>query len=391
MKFLKMSYFRIQKKLPYAHSILENINFSYINPENLRMLLKELSIEYDHPLNYIISNLTKFEPNPTNLVPYSKNFNIRGMRKAIVKIGGFGNMGMTNEVTVSYLDQSRWIHLTTIPHVDQCNYGVAVVNNELYVAGGCYNQDMVEIIHNYVFKYVPRCDKWVKLQPMLKDRCRFSLNSIGQFLYVTGGDVDVDGEIQPTDHCECYNIDDNSWKMIDCLPEKRTQHSAVTHFMCGEEVIFVSGGIFKERVRSDIYRYSPKADKWEKFGNLPTPRADHVMISYGGLIYVCGGWSGDAESRAPVALIEAFDPVQLRWEIVTTVENPRFHCGIILDEACIWFVGGFRNKRHIIKEAAPTLCFNLEKMEWVVSSKLPQHNWEHVCAVLYVPKRRKKV
>ena len=48
--------------------------------------------------------------------------------------------GVTNEVTYYLPSVGRWKRLTTIPHVEQCNFGIAVLHNQLYVVGGFFNQ-----------------------------------------------------------------------------------------------------------------------------------------------------------------------------------------------------------------------------------------------------------
>ena len=62
------------------------------------------------------------------------------MELAIIKVGGFGISGVTNEVTYFLPSVGKWKRLTTIPHVEQCNFGTAILNNQLYVVGGCFNQ-----------------------------------------------------------------------------------------------------------------------------------------------------------------------------------------------------------------------------------------------------------
>ena len=63
---------------------------------------------------------------------------------------------------VSYLHCSEdglegsWSPLTRIPHVECCNFGCAVLQNQLYVVGGCFNQDLQENIHPFGFRYCAR-------------------------------------------------------------------------------------------------------------------------------------------------------------------------------------------------------------------------------------------
>lgn len=47
------------------------------------------------------------------------------------------------------------------------------------------------------------------------------------------------------------------------------------------------------------------------------PRADHVMISIGKYLYVCGGWTEDSETRnrSLVDTIDSYDIENDRWEV----------------------------------------------------------------------------
>jgi hypothetical protein len=84
-------------------------------------------------------------PEDSSVVSVSKTsplVNSRGMELAVIKVGGFGIGGITNEITYFLPSVGKWQHLTSIPHVEQCNFGTAVLDNDLYVVGGCFNQSL---------------------------------------------------------------------------------------------------------------------------------------------------------------------------------------------------------------------------------------------------------
>jgi len=62
------------------------------------------------------------------------------MDLAVVKVGGSGFGGISNEVTYFLPSVGVWRHLTFIPHPKLCNFGTAVLDNDLYVSGGCFGQ-----------------------------------------------------------------------------------------------------------------------------------------------------------------------------------------------------------------------------------------------------------
>lgn len=329
--------------------------------------------------------------------PYSpyKPECVRGMDKALVIIGGFGRNGITNNIMYSIKSEKEWHYLTKIPHVDQCNFGATVYNNNLYIVGGCFNQSLQEVVHPFGFKYNPRLNKWQTIEPMSRGRCRFTLNVLENYLYAIGGSTEVDIGMElgydGTSSCERYNIEANNWEKIKSLPEYRSQHAAATLKIDGHEYLYVSGGLQKGEVMSTLYCYDPQLDRWEEKSNMPTARADHSMFEHEGKLYVCGGWrcvTGmlDIRQRNLISTIDMYDPKTNTWETVAWNRKPRFHCAIIKDEGRIYFVGGFLNDALFYKNTGNTECYDLSAKKWTIGDKAAQEFWEHSGATLFVPR-----
>ena len=75
-----------------------------------------------------------------------------------------------------------------MPHVECCNSAAAVLHNQLYVVGGCWEEGQQENIHGFGFRYDPRQDKWSSTAQLGRERCRFTLTECGGKLYAVGGD-----------------------------------------------------------------------------------------------------------------------------------------------------------------------------------------------------------
>lgn len=113
--------------------------------------------------------------------------NLRGFEEAVVHIGGFqSNTGMTNSLTFYHETSDEWLHLTDVPHVEQANFGVAVLNNDIYVVGGCFNQSLQENVHPFGFRYHVTSRTWSSIAAMIHERCGFFLASDGSRLYAIG-------------------------------------------------------------------------------------------------------------------------------------------------------------------------------------------------------------
>lgn len=74
---------------------------------------------------YLANNLLETRKIMANKSSYIENrdpdsvVNFRGMELALIKVGGFGLSGITNEVTYFLPSIKKWCHLTSIPHVEQ--------------------------------------------------------------------------------------------------------------------------------------------------------------------------------------------------------------------------------------------------------------------------------
>lgn len=318
--------------------------------------------------------------------------NSRGMELALINVGGFRLAGITNEITYYLPSLKKWQHLTSIPHVEQCNYGTAVLGNELYVVGGCYNVCLKEYIHPFGFRYNPMSNKWTTLTPMQQDRCRFSLNFVGSSLYAVGGVSEVDESDdqwhqEPEEsNSERYDPETDCWEYIASLPENRTQHAGATH---GSQ-LYICGGLERQRVLSTLWRYDPKVEAWEQLPDMLCPRADHVMLVVNSQLYVCGGWCEEtvAENRHLVETIDAFNPVTMQWNVVTSIPTPKYHAGIVAVETKIYIIGGFYSDAMFDRASSTIECYDIVKDEWSNLERYPQNTWECTCVSLYIPKFR---
>ncbi|XP_014244123.1 kelch-like protein 26 [Cimex lectularius] len=314
------------------------------------------------------------------LSPSSPLVNSRGMTLAIIKVGGFGMGGITNEITYMQPSSRKWRHLTSIPHVEQCNFGTAVLNNDLYVVGGCFNQSLQENIHPFGFRYSPRRDSWATMAPMQRERCRFSLNVLSGYLFAVGGVSEGDGIVS---ECERYDPSTDIWERVAPLPGPSTQHAAATL----DNYLYISGGLDRDITLSSMKRYDSEQDRWEILTPLPTPRADHTMLSLQGRLYVCGGWLEDelTANRVLVDSIDCYDPAEGRWTTVATVPTPRYHAGIVAYNNKIYFIGGYRSDAMFDTATAVIECYDLTSGAWTSEEKYPQDIWEHTCVTLYIP------
>ncbi|EDW75223.1 uncharacterized protein Dwil_GK19808 [Drosophila willistoni] len=322
--------------------------------------------------------------------PLQGPLNMRGMELSLLKIGGFEWKGLTNEIMCFSPSKMKWYELTSIPHIDQCNFGTAVLNNELFIVGGAYDVCLKEYIHPFGFRYCPLRDSWVTIAPIQLDRCRFSLNAVGnKHLYAVGGIVEHDDNseeaLRRISNVERYDIDTNVWTYMPSLQENRSQHAGV---VIGDK-LYISGGIYMATILSSTWCFDTKTELWQELAPMPTPCCDHVLVAIDNRIYACGGWHENlTESRCLVQHIYAYDVKANTWSVETKIPAPKFYSGVTVMRRTIFFVGGLDSTESIDRASSETMAYDLDSKNWwhrKDSWDTPNDVWESTCAAIYVP------
>lgn len=313
----------------------------------------------------------------------------RGMKPAIIRVGGFTARGLTNGVSCSFIDERHWRPLTTIPSVAQCNYGTTVLHNRLYIVGGCFNQLMLEVVHPSSYRYDPWSNTWERIATINVDRCRFTLTAMNDKLYAVGG-ATLDDSVTRT--AECYDVKRDKWKFIESLPECRQQHAAVALEYEGNNLLFVSGGLLNDTVIASMFMYNEKTGTWTSCAPLLAPRTDHVMFTYKNEIYVCGGWYTEPGVsiwsrwlRTQVPTIDVYNMQTNTWRHVTTVPRPRYHEDVVLHGSKLYMIGGF-HRWNVFNKHTEVECYDFETDTWTKDVKNEQDFWEHAIVLMSIPK-----
>ena len=388
---LKWFQFNFNERRKYA-SLLRHIHFKEIPKDRLTIhwnLIEQITEKqiYLYRKIFLQKNYQTTENQNKCLV------NSRGMECAIVNVGGFnGICGITNEITYYLENEKKWKYLSRVPHVEQCNFGCAVYNNELYVVGGCFNQSLEENVHPFGFRFNPLSNSlngWSTIAPMQKERCRFTLTAVDNYLYAIGGAGENDFPLIEDEFAsgEMYDPKNDIWIPINPMPGfNRSQHAAVAW----NHYIFVSGGLDQDIVLNSMLKYNTLTDEWTNIDPMITPRADHTLVVHDDKIYVCGGWYEDemTEMRILVGTIECYDLLTNSWSVVTNIPTPRYHAGIINKGPILYIIGGFLSDSIFDRASGIIESFNLMTHVWSTLDSYPQDIWEHSCCTLFVPKYR---
>lgn len=313
--------------------------------------------------------------------------NKRGFFETLLIAGGFNvDTGMNNDVL--YLDPTTQMlmPLTRIPHVDQCDFGMTVLNNQLYVLGGCFNDQMQEVPHPFGFCFNPDTACWKSLPPMAHERCRFYLGALNGQLFAVGGEVDTSQSATPdTSSCEMFNPVTMKWSSIAPLPNNRAQLAGTS---CGGK-LYVSGGVQDgvETACSQLWCYDPEEDLWSECASMLTPRADHSMFTYNGHIYAVGGWSrlGDNGRRTAALPVDRYDVRSDTWETIQQMKQPRVYATATLFQGHVYVVGGWNGGMYDQKCVTADVL-DLSTMQWLPTGLPMPQIWEHSSTCVYLPK-----
>ena len=310
--------------------------------------------------------------------------NSRGLDAAIVTVGGFHPDGVTNEVTYLPRDQSTWYKLTDIPHVEQSSFGMTVLNNELYVVGGCFQHSLQESTHPFGFRYNPLTDCWKSIAPMRRDRSDFYLAAVSGRLYVIGG-VQHSRSLDEDMPCESYNPELDQWSDIANMSRCLEQYAG----SCYGNQIFISGGLDLDDVVPSLLSYNVTSDEWETLPDLLHPRVDHCMTSHEGKLYVAGGWTFDTvlRDRRLIPSIDSYDISTQQWQTVTQVFSPRYFASLVILDNKLHFMGGFEQNslRDVNRGTNKIERYDLSTGRWLEDLEYPQQIWEHLSCVIYLP------
>ncbi|XP_060063558.1 kelch-like protein 26 [Ylistrum balloti] len=374
-------------RLNQVSPVLNGVHWENVTNKEIDRLSQnetfEKLVELSTPLKHAFSRECA---NEVSCLQNSGLLNTRGYKKAVVCVGGFSpRSGMTNDLRYCIVGSRTWKTLTQIPHVQQCNFGHVVMKNNLYVVGGCFNDNMQEIIHNYGFKYDPATQSWSSIAPMRTERCRFFLAEARGKLYAIGGDPSASNPLaEAAAPCEVFDPEENIWTPMSSMPKNRSQHAGIT---IGDNV-YVSGGLqdIDEDTFSDFYKYDTKSDVWTILPPMLMPRADHTLFLYHGQIYVIGGWYEDLtnQQRRMAANIDRFIENENRWETIGVVPNPRLYATYSMFEGRLYVIGGWINGDYM-RKALTIQTYDLVTHNWTEEDSRQIELWEHSVCTMYLP------
>ncbi|XP_013394379.1 kelch-like protein 13 [Lingula anatina] len=325
-------------------ALMTNIRFPLISPADLvqkvqsidvMMNIKELREMVLEALNYHV--VPHSQP-----LHHSSNTHVRSFEERLISVGGreiHPFPGLHDEILVydakmsaSSLMNRR--HMASLPHA-LSHMQVVVMNNFLYVMGGCTTQCAHgESATNSVMRYDPRFDAWFQVAPMINKRAYFYSGALNNKLFAIGGKY-KEGSLASG---EMYDPADNSWTPISAMPTSYHAHAGAVY---GNH-IFVSGGYSSNHFTPDMQRYDPTLNQWEDMTSMLSPRAWHVMCIARDRLFVFGGCNLNANQQAqPVMQSECYDPDTDQWTVIAPMSISHKEASCVVFQNSIFVLGGY--------------------------------------------------
>jgi N-acetylneuraminic acid mutarotase len=173
---------------------------------------------------------------------------------------------------------------------------------------------------------------WRPLRSAYLERTEVGAARIDDSIYVVGGFV---RPAQTTAAAERYEIANDRWQQLPPMPVA-VNHPAVTSY---GGFLYVYGGYRDASfgpVTAALQRYDPAKDRWTLMPPAPSPRAAAAIAAFDGKLYAAGGVGDDDVVRT----LEVFDIAARRWHKAKPMGVAREHIAAVATGAGIYVFGG---------------------------------------------------
>ncbi len=244
--------------------------------------------------------------------------------------GGFYNGSETSGAFEAYhIEEERWEILPDMPQPAH-HPAVAAVDGMIYVSGGWYNFGEEQQNLSSFWGFNIENGEWTQKADMPYTRGAHRKVHYDGDIYVISG-----AGPEPADILR-YNIENNSWEILDVKLELVRDHAAIT--LAGENLYIISGrGAGTEQPRAD--RFNLDTYEFKRLPDIPTPRGGHTAEYVDRKVYVIGGEVGGDEPYV-LTSVEIFDVEQGEWTSWDELPYPVHGHASAQHQGSIFTIGG---------------------------------------------------
>jgi len=240
--------------------------------------------------------------------------------------------------------QDGWLVRADMPTA-RSDFIPVVVNNQLYVAGGCTSPQLINgtcfTITNVLEQYDFASNKWATMAPMPRDRTRYAATAYQDLIFILGGRDINDKTVQEVD---VYSITNNSWSTYFQADGLMTFSDPLA-FTIGSK-IYVTGGYddqYHTRSATFVLDMANNNNNF-KFLQGVVPDRHFAFGDIGGAVvngkaYLYGGWN-QTDFCNPQNAMESYDPTTNTWTVLSPSIFGRGDMGITAIRNQIYVAGG---------------------------------------------------
>lgn len=254
---------------------------------------------------------------------------------------------------------------------------VCVLNNYMYVCGGIELYSSNNPVSGKSYRYDPRFNCWNEIASMREPRHHFTLVASGCSLFAIGGYCN--GVYKNI--VEQYHLKENRWVQRTPVDIRLSASAGVEH--AGK--IFLIGGQTDKGIIRTLWCYQTSSDTWIAKASMKRGRVDHSAVIYNNKIFAMGGYDKNMIKAYDINTVECYDIETNQW--CTVFEGSPKISGInaCLVGSAVYMIGGFSYDENTKRNEI--WCYNLEKHDWHVVSRISSPAITVPCCALYFPQQ----
>ena len=257
-----------------------------------------------------------------------------------------GRLWLHNPAIATDPAASPWIAKGFLP-TPRTDYGICVLEDELYVIGGYETSSGQRTGLNEV--YNPQTDTWSSKTPMLKARSELGVAAAGGKVFAIGGNCNGCFSLckkVPTTLVEAYDPQTDSWSKRKAMPEAKSGFTAVT---LHDQIYCIGGrsksalGLISAQPSASNLVYSATTGTWRIEPGLERARSGMGLAVIEQRLYLAGG---NTEHGA-VSQVEVYDPHLRLWYTEEPLHVPRYGLGLAVHDGKAYAIGGIANDQNL--------------------------------------------
>lgn len=245
-------------------------------------------------------------------------------------VGGIDKNGEASGL-VSRFDTTtgEWEELPPLPEgIVLHHVGAAAAAGRIYCIGGL-NATFQGV--DTVFAFLPETNLWEEVAGLNRPRGAAGVAVIADQIYVAGGQT---GQASVSDF-EVYSPLTNRWEMLAPMPTARNHLAAV-----GIDGIYYAVGGRAGGLLDQLESYNPGTGDWATLRPMPTARGGIAAATVAGQIFVFGGEGNQANPQGIFSEVESYDPASNEWTSRLDMVHPRHGIGAATVGDRIYIPGG---------------------------------------------------